>query len=195
MASKGSAVTLRGRFSPGTLVALVQVRQEALRAEGGKTVEEKFVDEDGLVRFTSGVEDGGYYFIVGVRERLRFDTPFWAKHCATILTDEKEPVRLVARPWQQEFDAALEKQRAAGMPMRAIVLKARKLGFSTWVQAKFVQRVTQLPFQYAIVAAQDRKTSGRPDGHGAADVRPAPVGGELGLGFSIRRRSSARADA
>jgi hypothetical protein len=34
--------------------------------------------------------------------------------------------------------------------MRAIILKARKLGFSTWVQAKFMQRVTQLPFQYAL---------------------------------------------
>jgi hypothetical protein len=37
--------------------------------------------------------------------------------------------------------------------MRAIILKARKLGFSTWVQAKFMQRVTQMPFQYALTVA------------------------------------------
>lgn len=95
-----------------------------------------------------------------VRQRLRNDCPFWARNCATILTDDKIPVRLNARPWQLEFDAALEKQRAAGQPMRAIILKARKLGFSTWVQAKLMQRVTQLPNQYALVAAQDRKTAG-----------------------------------
>lgn len=95
-----------------------------------------------------------------VRERLRTDTPFWAEHCATILDVRKRPVKLKPRPWQLDFDAALERQRAASRPMRALILKARKLGFSTWVQAKFMQRVTQLPFQYAVVAAQDRKTAG-----------------------------------
>jgi hypothetical protein len=29
-----------------------------------------------------------------VRERLRYDTPFWAAHCATILNVNKRPVRL-----------------------------------------------------------------------------------------------------
>jgi hypothetical protein len=38
------------------------------------------------------------------RERLRYDTPFWARNCATILTEEKVPVKLAARPWQLEFD-------------------------------------------------------------------------------------------
>jgi hypothetical protein len=98
-----------------------------------------------------------------VRERLRTDTPFWAEHCATILTKDKRKVRLKAFPWQARtpqtpagvtpLDEALERQRAAGMPMRAIILKARQLGFSTWVQAKLMQRVTQMPDQYALVAA------------------------------------------
>jgi hypothetical protein len=43
----------------------------------------------------------------------------------------------------------LEEQRAAGLPMRAIILKARQLGFSTWTEAKIAQRVTQLPYQNA----------------------------------------------
>src|SRR6188768_2405410 len=95
-----------------------------------------------------------------LRQRLLWDTPFWAANCAVIRAADKKAVRLVPRPWQVEFDAALEKQRAAGMPMRAIVLKARKLGFSTWVQAKFMQRVTQMEAQYALTVAQDRKTAG-----------------------------------
>jgi hypothetical protein len=124
--------------------------------------------------------------LASLLERLRYDTPFWAKHCATILTEDKRPVRLVARPWQEHFDAALEAQRAAGQPMRAIVLKARKLGFSTWVQAKFVQRVTQLPFQYAAVAAQDTKTAGVLMDMARLMYDRLPSEEELGLGFSIK---------
>jgi hypothetical protein len=98
--------------------------------------------------------------IEGLREKLRYSTPFWAEHCAVIRAENKQAVRLKPRPWQLAFDAALEQQRAAGRPMRAIILKARKLGFSTWVQAKFMQRITQMEAQYAVVVGQDRPTSG-----------------------------------
>jgi hypothetical protein len=87
-------------------------------------------------------------------------SPFWAENCAVVRREDKQAVRLVARPWQLAFDEALERQRAAGRPMRAIILKARKLGFSTWVQAKAMQRVTQMEAQYALTVAQDRKTAG-----------------------------------
>lgn len=124
--------------------------------------------------------------VARVRDRLRYDTPFWSKHCATILTTDKREVRLVARPWQLEFDAALEKQRAAGQPMRAIILKARKLGFSTWVAAKFTQRVTQFPNRHAVVAAQDRKTAGTLMDMVARMYAKLPTEEELGLGFSVK---------
>jgi hypothetical protein len=95
-----------------------------------------------------------------LRQRLVYDTPFWAEHCAVVRREDKRAVKLIARPWQLAFDAALEKQRAEGKPMRAIILKARKLGFSTWVEAKFMQRITQMEAQYAVVVGQDRPTSG-----------------------------------
>lgn len=98
--------------------------------------------------------------VEALRQRLMYDWPFWAKTCAVIRATNKKAIPLNPRPWQLEFDAALEKQRAAGMPMRAIILKARKLGFSTAVQAKFMQRVTQMEAQYALAVAQDRKTAG-----------------------------------
>jgi hypothetical protein len=123
---------------------------------------------------------------VRVRDRLRFDTPFWARNCATILTEERIPVRLDARPWQLQFDAALEKQRRAGQPMRAIILKARKLGFSTWVQARFLQRVTQMPNRYALVAAQDRKTAGVLMDMARYMYEHLPTEEELGIGCSIK---------
>lgn len=101
-----------------------------------------------------------------VRERLAIDTPFWARNCATILDVHRRPVKLVPRPWQARteqtpegmtpLDEALERQRLAGQPQRAIIGKARKLGFSTWVQAKAVQRVTQRQFDSALTVAHRR---------------------------------------
>lgn len=66
MAEKAQ-VLLRGRFRPGTVVALIQVEHEGvLRAgEGGRTVDRKRVDEEGVVRFTHNVEKDGRYFVVG----------------------------------------------------------------------------------------------------------------------------------
>ena len=113
-------------------------------------------------------------------DRLRYDTPFWAggvyrdpssgswrkpgpdefQGCAKILDKRKRLVPAIARPWQLELDEILEHQRARGMPMRVIILKARKLGFSTWIALKFLQRVTQLPYQAAVVVAQDVDTAG-----------------------------------
>ena len=92
-----------------------------------------------------------------LRRRLREDTPFWAggvkrgakgeliypkpsefQGCVKILNKQRKLVPCIAHPWQLEFDDLLERQRAAGKPMRAIILKARKLGFSTWVAVKFL---------------------------------------------------------
>lgn len=121
-----------------------------------------------------------------IKERLRFDTPFWASHCAKVLNEDKLLVPLLARPWQLRFDAALEAQRAAGLPMRAIVLKARKLGFSTWVQAKFMQRVSQLPYQSALVVAHRRDAAGELIDMADRIYSNLPTESELGMGFSIK---------
>lgn len=64
-----------------------------------------------------------------LRARLADDTVLWARHCAKIVDHRAQLVPLAANAAQLKFDAALEGQRAAGKPMRAIVLKARKLGF------------------------------------------------------------------
>lgn len=133
---------------------------------------------------------------LALQERLKYDTPLWAKHCATILDERKQPVKLAPRPWQARteltpahmtpLDEALERQRAARMPMRAIILKARKLGFSTWVQAKFMQRITQLPFQYCLSVAHTRKTASVLYDMAELIYTRLPTEEELGLGFSIR---------
>jgi hypothetical protein len=82
-----------------------------------------------------------------IREALTYETPFWAggitrrrdgswrypkanefQGVAKVVSKSRRLVPLIASPWQLEFDELLERQRAAGQPMRAIVLKARQLG-------------------------------------------------------------------
>lgn len=145
--------------------------------------------------------------VEAVRARLMVDTPFWAggvvwdesageyvapsersvyKGCAKVLDERKRLVPLVGRPWQLEFDAAIERQRVAGLPQRAIILKARKLGFSTWVVAKVLQRVTQVPYQNAVLIAQDVKTAGVLFEMARLMYSHLPTEEELGLGFNIK---------
>ena len=93
------------------------------------------------------------------RELLRSDTPFYAEQVLKIAGADGDVVPLVPRKAQLDLDRALEQQHAAGLPMRAIILKARKLGFSTWVQAKQFQRATQHANHRALTVAHDSTTA------------------------------------
>lgn len=96
-----------------------------------------------------------------LRERLREETPFWAEKFAKIVTKQGQLVPLVAKRGQLELDATLEGQRSEGRPMRAIVLKARQIGFSTWTQAKLVHRCTLRERYDAVTIAHDKETGGK----------------------------------
>lgn len=139
-----------------------------------------------------------------IQRRLREWTPFWAggvyredgewvfpsgeDFCGVvkIVDKRKRLVPAIAHPWQLEFDDALEAQRAEGKPMRAIILKARKLGFSTWVALKFLQRLTQREYQVAVVTAQDNKTARVIFNMAKTAYSHLPEEDELGLGFNIK---------
>jgi hypothetical protein len=51
-------------------------------------------------------------------------------------------------------------QRAAGLPVRILVLKSRKVGISTAVQGLIVQNCTQRANRRGLVVAQDGDTAG-----------------------------------
>lgn len=95
-----------------------------------------------------------------VRYRLRHETPYYAKHCLKVVNERGELVPFVYRKAQLKLDRALEAQRAAGRPMRAIVLKSRKVGISTSVQAKIFHSATMVPNDRALIVAQDTDTAG-----------------------------------
>lgn len=95
-----------------------------------------------------------------IRARLREDTPYYAEKCVRIVDKGARLIPLVPNGPQLKLDAALEAQRAAGLPMRVIVLKSRKVGISTWTQAKMLHSLTQHPNRRGLVVAQDNKTAG-----------------------------------
>lgn len=92
-------------------------------------------------------------------DRFRWDTPAFAAFCCTIVNKQRKRVALIPKLEQLRYDRALEEQRQAGLPMRAVILKARQIGFSTWTQAKMIQRVTQQPDHTALVLGQVNKTA------------------------------------
>lgn len=67
--------------------------------------------------------------------RIRHDFEFWCAECVTIKDKiTSRNVRLVPNAPQRRLIAELEGQRAAGEPVRIILLKARQWGGSTLVQ-------------------------------------------------------------
>ena len=64
-------------------------------------------------------------------------------------------VPLTPKPGQVLVWRAMEKQEKAHLPIRIIVLKARRCGCSTAVEADFFTRVHFLPNKHAIVAAHE----------------------------------------
>lgn len=93
--------------------------------------------------------------------RLRTDYVYWCDKAAWIVNKRAKRVRLVLKRPQKRLLRGLMAQRAAGNPMRAIVLKARQIGMSTVVEVVMACRVTQEENHLGLVLAQDRKTAGK----------------------------------
>lgn len=102
-----------------------------------------------------------------VLERLWTDFPLYGERFLKILpkkrrgelTHSRKPVAFVMNEAQRELDRLLAEQRANGLPQRAIVLKARRVGISTYVQGRLIQRATLADHHNALVVAHDTDTS------------------------------------
>ena len=127
--------------------------------------------------------------IDAIRERVRNDFPFWAENFAHIVDKRAEKVLLKLKPGQLELDRQLEAQRAAGKPRRAIVLKARQLGFSTYTQAKLIHECTLHERVDAAVVAQDTKTGDKLYRIGERIYTGLPKDAELKPKLGRHRRS------
>ena len=62
---------------------------------------------------------------------------------------------------QRRLDAALDAALESGRPARLIGLKARQMGFSTWMQARLFRRCSTAPNTHGLVVAHDLDGSDR----------------------------------
>jgi hypothetical protein len=116
-----------------------------------------------------------------VRRRLADDFEFYAPRALRIVNAQGVVVPFKLKPPQIRLTRKLEAQRAAGQPMRAGVLKARKVGFSTQTQGIVIQRTTSREHHHARIVAQDTETAGEiyEMGFGMYGRLPAEIKPEL----------------
>lgn len=84
--------------------------------------------------------------------RLRDDFPFFARNCLKIRDKDGGIVPLKLNRGQLFLHEKLEAQRLAGKPVRAIIVKGRQMGISTYLQARFYWRLWRSPRNVALNA-------------------------------------------
>ena len=68
-------------------------------------------------------------------------------------------IPLIFNPLQRRLWAEIQRQQAAGQPVRIIILKARQIGFSTAVAALFYQRAATVEGTHAMIVAHKADAS------------------------------------
>jgi len=94
-----------------------------------------------------------------LRRRLREDFAGYAERCLRIRSKAGRMQPLLLNPCQQEVHARLETQRGQSGRVRALILKARQWGCSTYVEGRFYWRVTHRHGVRAMVMAHKRDAS------------------------------------
>ena len=94
-----------------------------------------------------------------VLERLQSSNSYWAATVAKIVNKQRKLVAFNFNEGQRVLDDALLEQSNQGAPQRAIALKARQIGVSSYVQARAIKQTTMWAHQAALVIAHDKETS------------------------------------
>jgi hypothetical protein len=94
------------------------------------------------------------------RLRLLHDFEFYAPRCLFIIDKRGREIPFVLKPPQVRLARAVKAQFDAGKPQRAMILKARQVGFSTEAVGMTIQRTTSRPNHLARHVAQDKLTAG-----------------------------------
>ena len=81
--------------------------------------------------------------IEDVARKLKANFPLYAKNILKIVTKQGEITPFLLNPGQLAIHKQLEKQLKETGRIRALVLKARQVGISTYVEGRFFWRITQ----------------------------------------------------
>jgi hypothetical protein len=96
-----------------------------------------------------------------VLDRLTNDFEFFCRTCLKVPDKNTlRPIPLVFKPAQRRLAKILIEDLIAGTPIRIIILKARRHGMSTIVQAFFFWRCTTRHYQHSLTIAHDQTTTG-----------------------------------
>lgn len=95
-----------------------------------------------------------------VVRRLRTDREYYSEKFLKILTKSSGVQPLVLNNEQKLLFQKIQGQEAAGLPIRGVVLKSRRVGFSTGIAAIVWHKTTTQPYQLSMTVAHDLEASG-----------------------------------
>ena len=112
--------------------------------------------------------------------RLRSDLPYFAEHCLKLRPKSGSLAPIIFNPAQLELHHRIEEQKAKTGRVCVIILKARQLGISTYLSARFFHRCLFEPGLRTFILGHERRASTnlfemvkRMYEHLPEDVRPA----------------------
>lgn len=91
--------------------------------------------------------------------KLRDDFTYYAPQMLRIRTKEGQLVPLQLNAMQQKIDETIEQQRAAGKPVRLIILKYRQGGASTYTEGRIFHSTTMRPMTNSTIVAHEDDAS------------------------------------
>jgi len=112
-----------------------------------------------------GVEDSATSWVDAIRgdidhaERLERDLPYFAERCLKLRPKTGGMTAFAFNPAQLELHRRLEEQKAKTGKVRAVVLKARQMGISTYIAARFYKRTIHNPGLRTIIIAHEKPAS------------------------------------
>lgn len=92
-------------------------------------------------------------------KRLRDDFEYFARHCLRIRTKAGQVVPFRLNQAQRRLHERLEEQRGRGGRVRAIVLKGRQMGASTYIEGRFYWRLWGAKGLTAFILTHEQKAT------------------------------------
>lgn len=94
-----------------------------------------------------------------IRQRLKSDFPHYASKCLKIRTKAGQILPLALNDAQLHIHSLVEEQRAKTGKVRAIILKGRQQGCSTYIEGRFYWRVTHSRGVRAFILTHEEEAS------------------------------------
>jgi hypothetical protein len=93
------------------------------------------------------------------QDRLRTDLPYFAAECLKLRSKSGELKPFIFNPAQMELHRRLEEQHAKTGRVRVVVLKARQLGISSYLAARFFWKTIGTPGLRTFILAHEKRAS------------------------------------